>query len=43
LHELGAYLANPSELIGAHKYVWSQRRLSGAPAPVTEDFGADGK
>jgi hypothetical protein len=43
LHELGAYLANPSELIGAYKYVWSQRRLAGAPAPVTEDFGADGK
>lgn len=43
LNELAAYFANPSKLIGSKKYVWSQRRLSGAPAPIREEFGADGK
>lgn len=43
LNELAAYFANPSQLIGSNKYVWSRRRLSGAPAPIREEFGDDGK
>lgn len=43
LSQLAAYFADGAGLIGPDKYVWSRRRLAGVPAPLNQDFGADGK
>ncbi|HVW37941.1 MAG TPA: hypothetical protein VHB99_11575 [Pirellulales bacterium] len=43
LSQLASYFADGAGLIGPDKYVLVRRRLSGVPAPLNQDFGADGK
>lgn len=42
LSRLAFFIADGAGLIGPDKYVLI-RRLSGVPAPLNQDFGADGK
>jgi len=43
LDQLAAYFADGASLIGADKYSWRRRRMTGVPAPMNQDFGLDGK
>ena len=43
LSQLASYFADGAGLIGPDKYVLFRRRLAGVPAPLNQDFGANGK
>lgn len=43
LDQLKAYFADAAGLIGPDKYALSRRRMAGAAAPLSQDFGLDGK